>query len=154
MSITENLFSSRTKGLGIKVLDLKSVATRKVCHASKFAMSEMNQSNWPDKSEIQQMEKFSWDSPVMNMLQPTMGIKKLLVLLMNLKGLERWNNVYMSCIPNPTLMYCQSRIKAGFWMYKNRKNCVHSQYAGGWNYKRCDAQVIQWRIEYRSNLKN
>ena len=35
--------------------------------------------------------------PVRNMLQPTMGKKKILVLEMNLKALFRWNKLYMSC---------------------------------------------------------
>ena len=36
-------------------------------------------------------------SPVKNMLQPTIGMKKLDVLETNLKGRSRWNRVKMSC---------------------------------------------------------
>ena len=32
-------------------------------------------------------------TPVMNMLHPTMGMRKLLVLLINLNGLDRWKRV-------------------------------------------------------------
>lgn len=46
-------------------------------------------------------------SPVKNMLQPTMGMKKLDVLDTNLKGRSRWNRVKMSC---STELLCWSRI--------------------------------------------